>query len=83
MSEKFKKLLDGYHDFPGHYMFKFVLPSHRLVELREVFDTDDFETRESSKGNYISVTIQKYVISSDEIMSLYEQCSEIEGLIPL
>ena len=83
MSEKFKNLLDGYHDFPCTYMFKFVMPQERVVELREVFENDEFQTRESRKGNYISVTIQKYVISSDEVLSLYEQCSEIEGLFPL
>tara|TARA_Y100000817_G_C16783874_1_gene511804 strand:- start:314 stop:601 length:288 start_codon:yes stop_codon:yes gene_type:complete len=83
MSSNFKNLLDGYHDFPCTYMFKFVMPQDRIEELREIFETDDFETKESSKGKYISVTIQKYVISSDEVMSLYEQCSEIKGLFPL
>ncbi len=82
-AEKFKQLLDGHHDWPCTYTFKFVIPKGKLSELREVFERDEFHTKDSKKGNYISVTINKYVISSSEVMSLYEECSEITGLISL
>ena len=82
-ADKFKELLDSQNSWPAHYTFKFVIPKEKLTEIEEVFETDEISTRDSRKGNYISITVTKYVISSDEIMSIYEETSEIEGLISL
>ena len=82
-AEKFKELLDSQNNWPAHYTFKFVIPKDKLNEIQEVFETDEISTRDSRKGNYVSITVTKYVISSDEIMNIYEETSEIDGLISL
>jgi putative lipoic acid-binding regulatory protein len=81
--ENFKELLDSQNSWPNHYTFKFVVPKDKLEQIEEVFESDEIKTRDSSKGNYISITVTKYVISSDEIMSIYNEAAEIEGLISL
>ena len=82
-TEKFKALLDNEYSWPAHYTFKFIIPRNNLDALKEVFERDDLKTKVSKKGTYISVTVEKYVISSEEIMTIYEECAEIDGLISL
>ena len=39
--------------------------------------------KQSSKGNYISISVKQVVLSVDEIISIYKKASEIEGVIIL
>lgn len=80
---KFKELLDSQNNWPAHYTFKFVIPKDKLNDIEEVFESDEISTRDSRKGNYVSVTVTKYVISSDEILNIYNETAEIDGLISL
>ena len=81
-----KKLEETITSFPYIYMFKFIIKSDsRTMALVEViFDDDaDIIQKQSTKGNYVSITVKQVVMSVDEIISIYEKVSAIEGVISL
>jgi uncharacterized protein len=81
-----KKLEDSIQSFPYVYMFKFIIKAdNKVMALVEViFDDDaDIIQKQSSKGNYISITVKQVVMSVDEVISIYEKAAEIEGVISL
>ncbi len=81
-----KKLEESIISFPYIYMFKFIIKSdNRTMALVEViFDNDaDIIQKQSTKGNFISITVKQVVMSVDEIISIYEKAAEIEGVISL
>ena len=57
----------------------------RVVCLVEViFDNDaEFKQSQSSKGNYISITVRQVVMSVEEIIFIYEKAAEIKGVMSL
>jgi len=80
---RFKELLDDQNDWPIKYTFKFIAPASRLEDLKAVFGDHPIRVRESSKGNYKSVTAQIRVTSSDEVVEVYQEASRIDGVISL
>lgn len=80
---RFKELLDDQNDWPTQYTFKFIAPAAHLDELKDVFGEHPVRVRESSKGNYKSVTAHLRVSSSDEVIEIYEEASGIEDVIAL
>lgn len=81
-----KKLEESISSFPYVYMFKFIIKSdNRTMALVEViFEEDaDIIQKQSTKGNYISITVKQVVMSVDEIISIYEKAAAIEGVISL
>jgi putative lipoic acid-binding regulatory protein len=80
---RFKELLDDQNDWPAQYTFKFIAPAVRLDELKDVFDEHPVRVRESSEGNYKSVTAQLRMSSSEEVIEIYKRASSIEDVIAL
>jgi len=80
---RFQELLDDQNDWPTQYTFKFIAPAGRLDELKTVFGEHPVRVRESSKGNYKSVTAHIQMSSSDEVIAIYEEASGIEDVIAL
>ena len=81
-----KKLEETILSFPYVYLFKFIIKAdNKAMALIEVmFDSDaDIIQKQSSKGNYISISVKQVVLSVDEIISYYKKASEIEGVIIL
>jgi putative lipoic acid-binding regulatory protein len=81
-----KKLEESITSFPYIYMFKFIIKSdNKTMALVEViFDNDaDIIQKQSTKGNYISITVKQVVMSVDEIIAIYEKAAEIEGVMSL
>ncbi len=82
--DRFQALLDEKVDWPSEYLFKFIVPSAGVEDVRELFDADHpLEVRASSKGNYVSVTARLHVASSDEVIEVYTRAAEIEKIILL
>ncbi len=81
--ENFKALLDETHSWPDYYRFKFIVPIDKREELMEIIKGHDIEEKESSKGNYVSVTVRVLVHSSDHIIEIYESVTIIKGIISL
>lgn len=81
-----KKLEETITSFPYVYLFKFIIKAdNKAMALVEVmFDSDaEIIQKQSSKGNYISITVKQVVLSVDEIIMFYKKASEIEGVIIL
>lgn len=81
-----KKLEESITSFPYIYMFKFIIKSdNKTMALVEViFDDDaDIIQKQSTKGNYVSITVKQVVMSVDEIIAIYEKAAEIEGVMSL
>ncbi len=79
-----KKLEETITSFPYIYMFKFIIKSdNRTMAMVEViFDDDaDIIQKQSTKGNYMSITVKQVVMSIDEIISIYEKAAAIEGVM--
>lgn len=80
----FKERLDGYYDWPCSYLFKFIAPRERLDEVIGLFgDEIEVATRESRRGNYVSVTAEVEMGSSEEVVGFYRRAGEIDGVMPL
>ena len=79
----FQKLLDEGVEWPHEYLFKFIVPSSKVDEVERLFNRIPVEVKESSKGNYASVTARMNVHSSDEVIAVYTAAAKIEGIILL
>ena len=80
---EFKELLDEQNDWPTQYTFKFIAPRQRLDALKDVFGDHPVKVRKSSKGNYMSVTARMRMESSEEVVAIYEEASDIGDVISL
>ncbi|MDC1174544.1 DUF493 family protein [Bacteriovoracaceae bacterium] len=80
---KMKELLDNEYEWPADYIFKFIVPLPRLSQLMAHFLNDDVETKTSKTGKYISATIVKKMNSSDDVIKIYKEMKNIEGIISL
>jgi hypothetical protein len=81
--DRFKELLDDQNEWPTRYTFKFIAPSDKVDDLKGVFGDHTLRIRESSKGNYMSVTAHMRCTSSEDVVAIYEEASDIEGVISL
>lgn len=79
--------LEEHHNFPEHYLYKFILPNNdeKLSELYQIFDGLEFSinTKESGKGNYISCSISCFVLDADQVINIYQKVGKIDGVIML
>ncbi len=81
--DNFQRLLEDQIDFPSEYIFKFIVPSANLDDLKSVFGHYPVEVRESRKGNYASVTARMEMNSSDEVIAVYNAAAEVDDVISL
>ena len=68
-------------------MFKFIVKSDlkKIAQIESLFQSEEAEItrKESSKGAFISISIKEVMLSADEIISVYEKASSIDGVITL
>jgi|TARA_B110000977_G_C11020533_1_gene471108 putative lipoic acid-binding regulatory protein len=73
--------------YPSVYMFKFIVKSdlNKIAQIESLFQQEKAEIirKESSKGAFISISIKEVMLSADEIISVYEKASSIDGVITL
>lgn len=81
--DKFQRLLEDQIDFPSEYLFKFIVPSSNLDELKSVFGDHPVQVRESRKGNYVSVTARMEMRSSEEVIAVYSAAAKVDDVISL
>ena len=73
-------------EWPDVYLFKFIVPNDQLKidQITAFFDENaTIELHPSGKGNYISISVKTVILNVDEIISIYEQTSAINGVISL
>ncbi len=85
--ERLKQQLKDDTSWPSPYMFKFIVPAslEKIAEIEAVFNNLNavFNTRDSSKGNYTSVSIKVTMDSPDAVVEKYLEVSKVEGVISL
>lgn len=74
-------LIDSGHEWPGEYLFKFIVPRDKIEELEGHFKEVSYQTRPSANGRYISLTYRGYFHSSHQVMEVYERVMTIEGIM--
>ncbi|HUF08861.1 MAG TPA: DUF493 domain-containing protein [Rhodothermales bacterium] len=82
-SGQFKRLLDEQNDWPAPFTFKFIVSKDQLEALREVLDGYDLRTRESRNGNYLAITLDPVMESSEDVLRIYGRASKIKGIVSL
>lgn len=85
--ERLKTQLSEDTTWPSEYLYKFIVPSslEKIAEIEAVFDgLDAFTTlRDSSKGNYTSVSVKVVMESPEAVVEKYLEVSKVEGVISL
>jgi len=81
--DNFKQLLENNYEWPGEYLFKFIVPKESVEELKAVFEGQEIDVKASSKGKYHSVTSRILCQTSDEVISYYKNAGTIDGVISL
>ncbi|HYF70882.1 MAG TPA: DUF493 family protein [Ohtaekwangia sp.] len=79
----FREKLDQHHTWPSVYLFKFIVPKGKEAEVKDLFPDHKTSDRASKKGNYISVSIELMMPSSEAVIDVYEKASKIEGIVAL
>lgn len=81
--DNFRKKLEEHYSWPSLYMFKFIVPSGKEDELKNLFPNHIFTGKNSTQGKYISLTMQIMASSSDSVIEVYQKAAAVEGLIAL
>lgn len=85
--EKLKGQLEEGFDWPTLYMFKFIIEADnkKLAEVQNLFNTKEatVEVRESSNGNYLSITAKEMMMSPERVIDRYLDAEKIGGVIAL
>lgn len=81
--KSFRDKLDQHYAWPSLYVFKFIVPAGQEGAVKKLFPNHIASEKQSEKGRYTSITIQMMMPSSEAVISIYEQASDIEGLIAL
>lgn len=82
--DNFREKLDKHYAWPSLYMFKFIVPIDRQEELRQLFPRHVVTTeKHSGKGNYVSLTYQMMMPSSEAVIDVYKKVSVIKGIVAL
>jgi hypothetical protein len=75
--------LDEFHQWPCRFIFKFITPQEKALELTALFEGKPFTTRSSKNGRFVSFTAELDMQSSEEVIALYREAGKIEGIIAL
>ncbi|SDW96872.1 DUF493 family protein [Aequorivita viscosa] len=85
--ERLQKQLEEDTTWPSPYLFKFIVPAEneKIAEIRSIFDDveADIITRDSTKGNYTSVSVRVTLDSPQQVVKKYIEVSNVEGVISL
>jgi putative lipoic acid-binding regulatory protein len=86
------RLLEETHDFPCEFMFKVIgLADDQFVQrvvltvrqLQQMDEDPPFRFRQTPSGRHIAVTLEPQVASAEEVMAIYREIRQIEGVIML
>lgn len=73
--------------WPSNYLYKFIIPTdvEKVEQIKDAFKGVDaiIQTKESSKGNFTSVSVHVKMKNPDAVIEKYLEVSYIEGIISL
>lgn len=81
--QSFRERLDNNHAWPSLYMFKFIVPVGKEDAIEQLFPKNEVKSKQSSQGNYISLTAKLMMNSSEEVIDIYKKANEVQGVIAL
>ena len=87
--EKYQKLRQQLIDssqWPSLYMFKFIIPNkdEKLEAVKAMFPSETkFAFKTSKDIRFISITVKIKMKNADEVIGIYSQANNIEGLLAL
>ncbi|GGE01464.1 DUF493 family protein [Planktosalinus lacus] len=85
--KKLKEKLSNDTLWPSNYLYKFIVPSdeEKVFQIKEAFKSHEanIQLKESSKGNFVSVSIHVRMKNPDAVIEKYLEVSYIEGIISL
>ena len=79
----FRDKLEQHYAWPSLYIFKFIVPTGKEQQVKELFPNHEATERGSAQGKYTSVTVQVMMQSSEAVVEIYKRAATIEGLIAL
>ena len=79
----FREKLDKHYAWPSLYLFKFIVPTGKEQEVKNLFPRHETSDKLSKQGNYTSITVQMMMPSSEAVIEVYEKASRIEGIVAL
>ena len=79
----FREKLDQHYTWPSLYVFKFIVPSGKENEVKELFPLHVSHEKSSKQGNYKSVTVEMMMPSAEAVLEIYIKASKIEGIVAL
>ncbi len=81
--EAFKSKVENEHDFPGEYVFKFIIPAYKKDDVTSLLPKGELSFRSSSGSKYLSITLRARLNSAEEVVTVYEKTHSIEGIVAL
>ena len=81
-----RKKLNETTEWPSVYFFKFIIPAdnQKLAQVEAIFGPEaTVSIKQSTKGNFTSVSAKELMLSADGVVKKYELASKIEGLMAL
>jgi uncharacterized protein len=85
--DNLKQKLEEHYTWPSEYIFKFIFiaDNDKLIEIMSLFEPNSvqYEIKASSKGKYSSLSIKKKMISTEEVIEIYEAVGKIDGVMAL
>ncbi|HEY5918753.1 MAG TPA: DUF493 family protein [Chryseolinea sp.] len=79
----FREKLEKYYAWPSLYVFKFIVPTGQEDQVKSLFPLHPASEKLSKQGNYVSVTVQAMMQSSDAVIEIYKRAAVIEGIVAL
>ena len=81
--DSFREKLDKHYAWPAIYIFKFIVPTGKEGEVKQLFPLHTPVEKLSKQGNYKSVTVEVMMPSGEAVLNIYIQASKIEGIVAL
>ena len=82
-----EELIETTESWPLDYLYKFIVPNDKdkIQQIESAFDGlhAKIATKQSGKGNFVSVSVRVIMPDADTIINKYKQVSSIEGIISL
>ena len=79
----FREKIENEHQFPGIYVFKFIVPVEKKQDVLDFLPDGDLSFRNSSNNTYVSVTLKANVNNSQEVVDVYEKAYNVQGIVAL
>lgn len=80
---RLERTLAEHETWPTLYCFKFIVPAEQANHLLALLDGLDPRTRSSRGGRWVSVTCEKVMRSSADVVAVYRRAAAVEGLMAL